>query len=92
MNESLVFLSESLIRSFLGKTQQLARKTEEQIPSPAFQIRCSIINGNNITLKKTMYITVERQYKHYSIVQPQTKLVQYQTLTNEGARERNQGQ
>ena len=34
MSESLIFLSKSLIRSFLGKNEQFARKTDEWIPSP----------------------------------------------------------
>ena len=33
-SESLIFLSELLIRSFLTKNEQLARKSNEQIPSP----------------------------------------------------------
>ena len=36
MSESLIFLSESLIRSFLGKNERFARKTDEQIPRPDF--------------------------------------------------------
>ena len=34
MSESLIFLSESLIGSFLGKNQRLAWKSNERIPSP----------------------------------------------------------
>ena len=34
ISESLVFLSESLIRSFLGKNEQFTKKTDERIPSP----------------------------------------------------------
>ena len=34
MSESLIFLSESLIRSFFDKNEQFARKSNEQIPSP----------------------------------------------------------
>ena len=35
MSELLIILSELLIRSFLGKNKQFARKTDERIPSPA---------------------------------------------------------
>ena len=35
MSESLVFLSESIIRPFLGKNKRFAQKTDEQIPIPA---------------------------------------------------------
>ena len=35
MSESLIFLIESLIRSFLDKNKRFARKSNEQIHSPA---------------------------------------------------------
>ena len=34
MSELLVFLSESLIRSVLGKKRGFTQKTDERIPSP----------------------------------------------------------
>ena len=34
MSESLIFLIESLIRSFLDKNKRFARKSNERIPSP----------------------------------------------------------
>ena len=40
MSESFFFLRESLIRSFLGKKERIARKTDERIPSPAVQFVC----------------------------------------------------
>ena len=36
MSESLIFLSESIICSFLAKKERFARKTDERIPSPGF--------------------------------------------------------
>ena len=36
MSASLIFLSESLIRSFLEKNKRFARKSNEPIPSPDY--------------------------------------------------------
>ena len=37
MSESLIFLSESLIRSFWTKNERFARKSHERIPSPGLK-------------------------------------------------------
>ena len=39
MSELLIFLSESLIHSFLDKKQRFARKSNERIPSPAIDTK-----------------------------------------------------
>ena len=36
MSESLIFLSESLLRSFWAKNKRFAQKRDERIPSPAY--------------------------------------------------------
>ena len=42
MSEPLIFLSESLIHSFLDKNERFARKTDERIPSPGYTAKKDI--------------------------------------------------
>ena len=58
MSELLIFLSESLICSFLDKNERFARKSNERIPSPevylpnAFTVAQKIVQYNYFCIKK----------------------------------------
>ena len=49
MSELLVFFNESLIRSFLGKNEWFAQKTNERIPSPVFAAALSRLSAKSIS-------------------------------------------
>ena len=71
MSESLVFLSESLIRSFWTKNEQFARKSNERISSPGYdRLKTTVVESKTdiiIVYSMTrMHVSVS-VYEKYAI-------------------------